>query len=70
MKVSAEAACVYNVHIHVMCRRARMGFMCLSECTRRKRVLSGQEDQFEAFAFDVYPATQRGVCLRASRAVC
>lgn len=26
VKVSAEAECVYNVHVHVMCRHARMAF--------------------------------------------
>lgn len=57
----------------LMCMRACAGgfFMGLSEC---KQALSGhpagQRNYLEACAFDVCPTSQRGLCLRASQAVC
>lgn len=35
VKVSAEAECVYNGHVHVMCRHARMAFYVF-ECRQGK----------------------------------
>lgn len=61
-------------HARLMLLHASMRgwvFMGLSEC---KQALSGhpagQRNYLEACAFDVCPTSQRGLCLRASPAVC
>lgn len=71
VKGSAEAVCTYNVHVQTCLD----GFLCVYLSAHRGnehcRVTQREpEELFEAFAFDVRPATQRGPRLRASRAVC
>lgn len=74
VKVSVEAGCAYNVHVPVTCRHARMGFYVFVWVYTEKTGIVGHpaqhEELFEAGAFDVCPAAQRGLCLRASRPIC